>query len=68
MAGIFKGVAFVEFQTVEYAAHTLRQASSQLDRSLKINFGKENFVSSMPMQVVHQDSNKNDLINIRLSK
>ncbi len=53
MSGIFKGVAFVEFQSVDYAAHALKQSSSlPTDKQpLKINFGKENFVSSIPFQV-----------------
>ena len=47
MTGISKGIAFVEFHTIEHAVHTLQQSSLgqlHLDSSpLKINFAKESF-------------------------
>ena len=55
MTGISKGIAFVEFHTIEHAVHTLQQSSLgqlHLDSSpLKINYAKESFRVNQIMKV-----------------
>lgn len=55
MTGISKGVAFVEFHTIDHAVHTLQQTSLgqiHLDSSpLKIMFAKESFRVGQRMKV-----------------
>jgi RNA recognition motif-containing protein len=55
VTGISKGVAFVEFHTVDHAVHTLQQTSLgqiHLDSSpLKIMFAKESFRVGQRMKV-----------------
>lgn len=49
-SGMSRGIAFVEFHSVEYAAHALSNSSQlQMDRNkLKINFAKESIVANIP--------------------
>ena len=49
-SGMSRGIAFVEFHSVEYAAHTLSNSSQlQMDRNvLKINFAKDSVIASIP--------------------
>jgi len=56
VSGVSRGIAFVEFPAVEYAAHSLQQATQmqlQIDRSpLKISFARDAAVMAMISQAV----------------
>ena len=48
--GLSRGIAFVEFHSVEYSTYVLSNSSTvQIDRiSLKVNYAKESFVQNLP--------------------
>ena len=60
ISGVSRGIAFVEFPTVEYAGHSLQQATQmqlQIDRSpLKLSYARDSAVMAMISQAVRSHS------------